>query len=218
MAPKTSKDTLHPDNFQVSPYDPDRTAPPTLQEMSQLGIKAPPDEKAISISTKVRPVVAYAIDRILEKRIYSLKDRQAFFRLALMNLISQLEHEITEGSVRVAFRRLEEQRRALAELVQMRHMADMITITQKVVKLFLSYGARFEAIQTLRRAKRFSEDIPIEGLKARYVNMLYGSPDGVERPERDSWDEAALIWDRVMDGYFDRDDEGEIRERLKIYG
>lgn len=218
MALKTSKNTLNPDQFQTTPYDADRLAPPTLEDLSQLGIKAPADEKAIPIQTKVRPAISYAVDRILEKKIYNMKSRQDFFRLALMNLVATLEYEISEESVRLSVRRIEEQRRALAEITQLRHVADMVALTQKVVKYYLSYGERLQAIHALRRAKRFGEDIPLEGLRAKYHAMLYGSLDGQAKPEGWENDEGAMLWDKVLGGELDRDDEAEIRERLKIYG
>src|SRR5438552_1744119 len=116
--------------------------PPTLEEMAQLGLGPKSDEKAIQITTKIRPEIAYAIDRIIERRVYNIKSRHEFFRLALMNLASELEHEIQQGHVRTLLHRLESQRRLVGELQQMKNVTEMVLATSKAVRLFLMYENR----------------------------------------------------------------------------
>lgn len=199
-----------------SPYAGDRLAPPTLPVFASLMDGSKSDEKAVQMTTKVRPEVAYAIDRILEKRVYHLKNRHEFFRLAVMNLVSQCLEELPDH-VKTLVYRLNRQRALHGELLQNRHVAEMVTMTRETVKLFLSYDNRLEAIRALREAKRYSEEIPYEGLRRKFCNGLYGSPDGLTRPEPPAWGEAERLWHQVLEGDLDRDDEDEVQERLRVY-
>src|SRR5438034_596098 len=172
---------LDPEAQIHSPYAPDRIPPPTLLEMASLlgpGAAAKSEEKSVQLTTKVRPEIAYALDRILEKRVYGLKNRHEAFRLAVMNLVAQLVEEVQQGHVKTLIHRLERQRALHGELLQIRNIAQMVQATREVVRLFLSYSNRLDAIRALREAKRYSEEIPYEGLRSRYINSMYGSQDG----------------------------------------
>lgn len=208
---------LDPDRTVHSPYEADRVAPPTVAELAEYLGSPKSEEKAIKVGTTLRPELVFAIDRIIEKRIYNLHSRYDFLRLATMNLAVQLVDEIQQKHVKTSLFRLEEQRRVVAELLQMKHVAEMVEATKKAVELFLSYGNRMEAIKALRNAKRFSEEIPYEGLRARFVNGLYGSDDGTKRPARETWGEEVELWHQVLEGDLDRDDEDEIARRMGVY-
>lgn len=208
------KDPLDP---VTSPYAPERMPPPTLEELAQLGLRPKSDEKSVPVSTKVRPDMVYAMDRILERRLYNMKSRHDFYRLAMMNLIVAMEDEIQQDHVKTLVRRMEDQRRLVGELQQMRHVTEMVYATRKAVALFIQYDNVAEAIQALRNAKRFSEEIPYDGLRARFILSLYGGEDGQEKPAAWESDRAAVLWDRVMSGELDIDDADELHERMKVY-
>ncbi len=210
---------LDPDQAHHSPYAEDRVPPFSPQEMARIaGTQGPKsEEKAIRLTTVVQPELVYAMDRILEKRVYKLKSRHDFVRLAVMNLITQCVEEIQQEHVKTLVARLEQQRRLAAELIQMKDTTSMVVATKRTVDLFLSFNNRMEAIKALRSAKRYSEDIPYEGIRERFVNCLYGSSDGKVRPEPNAWSEAAELWHEVLEGGLDRDDEGEVAAGMKPY-
>lgn len=218
-----SGSNLDPDNTLHSPYSEDRTPPPTLAELAKLSkikprdVKA--DEKAVQVTTQIPPEIAYAMDRILEKRIYRLKSRHDFGRLAYANLVTQCIDEVQQQHVRALVFRVNQMRSLLGELRQFDDIASMAATTKEVVRKFLNYANRMDAIRALRSAKRYSEEIPFEGIRERFVNYFYGSRDaGVTRAPESQWGEAEQLWHDVMEGDLDRDDEQEVMEAMKPYG
>lgn len=211
------KGVLDVHNILTSPYDVNRTPPPTIDELAQFGIQLKSDEKAVAIGTKVAPEIVYAIDRLIERKVYKIKSRHDFIRLAVMNLVATLEGEIQSEYVQTLVRRMEEHRRMAAELHRLKDVAQMVASTRQVVGQLMAWGDLMSAIAALRNAKRFSEEIYTEAVRRRYINLLYGSDDGESRPA--DWESRpeAKLWDRVLSGELDRDDEVEMAAAVKVY-
>lgn len=211
------KGILDADNILASPYDVNRTPLPTTEELALLGVQIKSADKAIAIGTKVQPEVVYAIDRLIEQRVYKIKSRHDFIRLAVMNLVATLEGEIQSEYVQALVRRLEDQRRMAAELHRLKDVVQMVASTRQVVGQLISWGDLMSAIRALRNAKRFGEEINTEAIRRRYINLLYGSVDGEKRP--DDWETHpdAVLWDRVLSGELDKDDEAELNEKIKVF-
>lgn len=216
---KPIKDVFDPNNHRVSPYDTQRMPMPTTDQLVREGIPPGPksDEKSVRVATNVHPVIAFSMDRLIERKVYNITSRQEYFRLALQNLTVLLEEEMQQGHVRSLVLRLERQRQLYGELKQLRHIMEMVELTRRVVQTHLQSDNRIGAIDALRNAKRYMEEIPFEGLKERYKKMLYGSEDGKELPEGWEGDEGAVLWAKVLDGELDKDDEDVVAEQMRAF-
>ena len=201
-----------------SPYDLDRLPELTQEELKQVGFPSGGDEEeaTVHIATTVRPSLVYTIDRLIERRVYGFKSRQQFFRTALVVLAQQTAHAIQDEAVQLLMKRLENQRGRLRQWLLIRDANQMVVTTTKTVRLMLGARQQIEALKALRAAKRFIEDLP-ETFRQRVVVGLYGSVDGVEKPEGWEQDEAARLWHEVWEGRLDKDDEEEQIEQSKVY-
>lgn len=212
-----SNDILSVENIRTSPYDTNRTVPPTPEDLVKLGVQVKSGDVAVTVSTKVKPEIVYAIDRLIEQRVYKMKTRQEFFRLAMMNLIAILEYEIQSDAVQDIVHRLEVERQMVGELHRRRDALSMIALTKRAVDDFLQTGDMVDAIKSLRNAKRFMEQIPYAGLRTKFINALYGSVDGETLPADWRSQTAAKLWDRVLNGELDRDDAEEMAKTMKVF-
>lgn len=200
----------------TSPWDERRVAPPGQEEMAQLGIKPESDEKAVSVSTKIRPALLYVIDRIIERRVYTHKSRQDVFRAALQNYVEDLEEEIQDDNLTTLLHRLTMQRRLYAQVLQMSAAAEMLALVKKNVQIWVLWGNRFEAVKVLREAKRFMEELPFDLFRERFKFTLYGDPKGEAIP--DHWEDmpSAVLWHEVLQGDLDRNNEVEMQQEMKL--
>lgn len=217
---KTARPTsLDPSQFKRSPYDPGRIPPPLPDELRRLGVfpaadgepmshRLKSDEKAVQIQARVPPAILYAVDRLIESRAYNIRSRQEFFRTALANLAVEMADEVQQGHVRLLVRRLEEQRRMVAELRLVNDADEMADLTRKAAKGLMASGNAFATVQALRTAKRFAEDLPYAGLRARFEEKVGGAPGE---------DDVGAVWARVLSGELDKDDEELVEEKVKIY-
>lgn len=216
--PKTKATSLEPAKGLASPYDDDHLPLLTPSEVKALGIY--PDqvggmkldgEETIQIGARVPKAVMYLIDRLVERKVMRVGSRSEFVRLAIVNAAFAFASEIQEGRLKLTVKRLEMLRRLQAEAVQLHDIGEAAALARKNATTLLADGSRWQAIQTLRVAKRFMEDIPFGGLRAEFGGKLLGNID----PGGDV-DAVGEIWRRVASGELDRDDEEEVGEGVKI--
>lgn len=173
-------------------------------------------EKAISVGTRLPPAVLYAVDRLIERRAYNFRSRQELFRAAITQYVCELADLIQQDMLQLTIWRLNQMRRSVAEVEMLNGVEEMIAGSRKVAKRLIEYGNRLGAIQALRTAKRFSDDLPLDGLRQRVSAGLYGAPTGILRPNGWENDEVALLWERVEDGELDKDDSEIVAEQVKL--
>lgn len=216
MILKDKTNPLDPSNFVHSAYGVDRIPPPTLDELAALGIKPEDAEKNIKVSTSVRPSIVLLIDRIIERRAHNFKSRQEVFRTALMNMVSMLQEDLQSDHLSTLVRRLESEREMWGQLMQFNHAIEMLSLVRRNVQTWIQYGNPNQAIKRLRNAKRYMVELPTEGLRDKFKYTLYGDPKGEKIP--DGWEEmeSAVLWDKVLSGELDRDDEDDVLERMKL--
>lgn len=173
-------------------------------------------DKAISVGTRLPPAVLYAIDRLIERRVYNFRSRQELLRAAVTQYVCELADLLQQDMVRLSIWRLNQARRLVAEIEMLGGVEEMIALTRKSARRLIEYGNRLGAIQALRTAKRFAEDLPLDGLRNRVSAGLYGAATGIEKPEGWELDEVALLWERVEDGELDKDDSEIVAEQVKL--
>lgn len=207
---------ITPFEVKSSPFDPLNVPPATADDLMREGIKVGGDEQTVQLQTRVPPSVVLLIDRIIERRVLAIKSRQDFIRLAVLNLLQRLEHEIQSEQLQTIYNRIEFAHQNYAQLLAFNRVLESVLTTMRTVRGLLAYGNRIEAIKRLQNAKRIAEEIPFEGLRAYYINMFYGSPDGKDKPVNWQENEAAVLWDQVLSGKLDYDDTDEVEERIKL--
>jgi hypothetical protein len=159
----------------------------------------------------------YAIDRLIERRVYKMKSRQEFYRTALMNLVFELIGEVQQQQVQSLIYRLHEQRRTVAELTFTKDVEEMAQLTRLAARKQLDSRNPLAAVRSLRNAKRFAEEIPYTGTRDWFECKVYGSADGTGRPPGWEEDEIAVLWEKVLEGELDVDDDQIVQEKLRVY-
>lgn len=225
MVSSTTKPvSLDPRTFKTDPYEADHVPLPSPEELKRLGIYStggsllPSDEEgSIQIGTRAPKAIVFAMDRLVERRVSKITNRSEFVRTAVVNLVLQLSEELESGHLKMTVKRLEMQRRAAAEAMLLHDIADMAATTRRVATLYVASDSGYEAVKALRNAKRYMEEaIPGEALRAQFINKVFGSKDGRERPEGWEGDEVGVLWNKVLEGELDRDDEEEVQGKAKL--
>jgi hypothetical protein len=214
---------LDPAHFKVDPYALEYQPYPLADDLRRMGVfpvQSRPVSldnpgEAVHVQTRIPPVILFAIDRIVERRLWSFKSRTEVFRTAVVNFVHHMADLIQQDQVGLAVWRLNQQRQTLAELERLNNFEEMVACTRKVARKFLDMGAHIGAIQALRGAKRYMEDIPFPTLRDRFEIGVYGG-EGMVMPSSWHEDEVAVLWGKVLEGELDREDEEQVREQTKL--